>query len=166
MDRCRYPGLTSISGSEDPRRSISMVDPMQSHFDSFPLTPEPRLCFDPSQGVFYADFSGCVVHHSSDVEQIRVSLVSQLVPLGRKVPAIVNYEDFTVMPDAWEAYVDMAREVAQAHYSSVSRYTKGAFLRAKLGRSFHQRGIPPHIFGSEHDARKFLCYARQSDATT
>jgi propionate CoA-transferase len=135
---------------------------MQSHRNPSSLAPEARLYFDTSQEVFFADFSGCVIRHLADVEQIRVSLLRQLEPLGRKVPAIVNYEDFTVLSGAWEAYVDMAREVAQAHYSSVSRYTKGAFLRAKLGKAFYQRGVAPHIFGSEYDARRFLVCARQN----
>lgn len=134
--------------------------PMQSHRDSSSLTPRERFSFDADQEVFFADFSGCVIRHLADVERIRVSLLAQLEPLGRKVPAIVNYEDFTVLPAAWDAYVDMARQVAQAYYSSVSRHTKRAFLRAKLGKAFHQRGIAPHIFGSEHDARKFLCFSR------
>jgi propionate CoA-transferase len=134
---------------------------MQGHRDAFLLVPEARFYFDAVQDIFFADFSGCVVRHLEDVEQLRASLLEQLAPLDKKVPAIVNYEGFTVSPDAWDAYVDMAREVAQSHYSSVSRYTRGAFFRAKLGRSFHQRGIAAHIFGSEHDARKFLCCARQ-----
>jgi propionate CoA-transferase len=138
------------------------VESMQSHRDPCVLAPEARFYFDADQEVFFADFSGCVIRHPADVEQIRVSLLRQLEPLGRKVPAIVNYENFTVLPGAWDAYVDMARQVAQAHYSSVSRHTTRAFLRAKLGKAFHQRGIAPHIFGSEHDARKFLCFARQS----
>jgi propionate CoA-transferase len=138
-----------------------MVEPLQAQLDSLPLTPEVRLCFDSQQEVFFADFSGCVVRDLADVERIRASLLSQLVPLGKKVAAIVNYEGFTVLPDAWDAYVDMAREVAQAHYSSVSRHTKGAFLRAKLGRAFQQRGVVPLIFGSERDARNYLCNARQ-----
>jgi propionate CoA-transferase len=135
---------------------------MQSRRNLSVLAPEARFLFDAEQEVFFADFSGCVVRDLADVEQIRMSLLKQLEHLGQKVPAIVNYEDFTVLPGAWEAYVDMARHVAQAHYSSVSRYTKGAFLRAKLGKAFHQRGIAPHIFGSEHDARKFLSCARQT----
>ncbi|WP_156901917.1 hypothetical protein [Azohydromonas australica] len=139
-----------------------MVEPMQSHLHSSLLTPEPRLCFDPDQEVFFADFSGCVVRHLRDVEQIRALLLSWLAPLGKKVPAIVNYESFSVSPDAWDAYVDMAREVAQVHYSSVSRYTGGAFFRARLGRAFHQRGVAPHIFGSEHDVRRFLGCTRQN----
>jgi propionate CoA-transferase len=136
------------------------VKSMQSRRDPCLLTPEARFFFDTDQEIFFADFSGCVIHHLADVEQVRVSLLRQLEPLGRKVPAIVNYEDFTVLPDAWDAYVEMARQVAQAYYSSVSRYTKRAFLRAKFGKAFHQRGIAPHIFGSESDARKFLGFSR------
>jgi propionate CoA-transferase len=138
---------------------------MQSHRDPSALAPEARFCFDVGQEVFFADFSGCVVRDLADVEQLRASLIRELEPLGRKVPAIVNYEDFTVFPGAWDAYVDMAWQVAQAHYSSVSRHTKRAFLRAKLGKAFHQRGIAPHIFGSESDARKFLYCARQNAET-
>ena len=134
---------------------------MQSHRDTILPVSEARLCFDADQEVFFADFSGCVVRHSADIEHIRALLLRQLVPLGRKVAAIVNYEDFTVLPGAWETYVDMARHVAQSHYSTVSRHTKKAFLRAKLAKAFHQRGVAPHVFGSEHDARKFLCCARQ-----
>jgi propionate CoA-transferase len=74
----------------------------------------------------------------------------------------VNYEGFTVLPAALDAYVDMAQEVALAHYSSVSRYTTAAFLRgAKLGRAFQQRGMAPHIFGSERDALAYLYKVRQ-----
>jgi propionate CoA-transferase len=137
------------------------VKAMQYHRESFLLVPEVRFSFDADQEVFFADFSGCVVRHLADIEHIRESLLRQLVPLGRKVAAIVNYEDFTVLPDAVDAYVDMERQVAQKHYSSVSRHTEKAFLRARLGKAFHQRGVAPHIFGSERDARKFLCYARQ-----
>jgi propionate CoA-transferase len=136
------------------------VESTQSRRDPCLLTPEARFFFSTDQEVFFADFSGCVIRHPADVEQIRVALLRQLELLGRKVPAIVNYEDFTVLPGAWDAYVEMARQVAQAPYSSVSRHTKRAFLRAKLGKSFHQRGIAPHIFGSESDARKFLGLSR------
>ena len=137
---------------------------MQYRRDAFLVVPEARLHFDAAQDIFFADFSGCVVRHREDVEQLRASLLEQLTPLGKKVLAIVNYEGFTVLPDAWDAYIDMAREVAQAHYSSVSRYATGAFFRARLGRAFHQRGIAAHIFGSEQDARRFLCCARQGAA--
>lgn len=134
---------------------------MQCRLDAFLVVPEARFYFDAVQDIFFADFSGCVVRHLEDVEQLRTSLLEQLAPLGKKVPAIVNYEGFTVASDAWDAYVDMAREVAQGHYCSVSRYTKGAFLRARLVRAFHQRGVAPHIFGSERDARNYLCSVRQ-----
>ncbi|WP_156901919.1 hypothetical protein [Azohydromonas australica] len=137
---------------------------MQSRRDAFLVVPEARFYFDAVQDIFFADFSGCVVRHLENVEQLRASLLERLAPLGKKVPAIVNYEGFSVSPDAWDAYVDMAREVAQAHYSSVSRYTGGAFLRARLGRAFQQRGTAAHVFGTEQDARKFLCCTRQGAA--
>jgi propionate CoA-transferase len=137
------------------------VEPMQLEGDSSMEALEARFCFDPDQNVFFADFSGCVVRHAEDVEHVRASLLKHLSAREKKVPAIVNYEGFTVLPDALDAYVDMAQEVALAHYSSVSRYTTAAFLRAKLGRAFQQRGMVPHIFGSERDALAYLCKVRQ-----
>jgi propionate CoA-transferase len=130
--------------------------PMQFHCDLSALAPTARFSFDADQQVFFADFSGCVIRHLPDVERIRVSLLTHLEALGRKVPAIVNYEGFTLLPGGWDAYVDMARQVAQTHYNSVSRHTKHAFLRAKLGKAFHQRGIAPHIVRQRARCAKVL----------
>jgi propionate CoA-transferase len=78
------------------------------------------------------------------------------VPLGRKVPAIVDYDNFTVLPDALDAYTAMVQEVAGRWYSRVSRYTTSAFMRSKLGDALHHRGVAPHIFESAEEARRFL----------
>jgi propionate CoA-transferase len=135
---------------------IFRPEPMQLRPEMLRLPMEARFAFDAAQGVFFANFEGCTVRNAADVAQIRSLLLAQLQPLGQPVPAIVGYDNFTVLPDALEAYVDMAREVAAAHYSRVSRYTTSAFMRAKLGDALRQRGVAPHIFESAHEARQHL----------
>jgi propionate CoA-transferase len=101
---------------------------------------------------FFVDFSGCVVRHLKDVKWIRTSLLARVGPLGKKVPAIVNYEAFMVRLETLDACVAMALQVFPAYCSSVSRFATGAFLGARLARDFCQCGVVPHIFGSERDA--------------
>ncbi len=135
---------------------IFRPEPMQLRADMLRLPLEARFAFDLERGVFFANFAGCVVRDQADVDRIRALLLARLLPLGRKVPAVVDYDNFTVLPDALDAYVDMASEVAQAHYSTVCRYTTSAFLRAKLGDALRQRGVAPHIFETAAEASAHL----------
>jgi propionate CoA-transferase len=83
-------------------------------------------------------------------------LEASLITLGQKVPAIVDYDNFQVLPDALDAYVGMVHNVASRYYSRVSRYTTSAFLRSKLGQALQHRGVAPHIFESAEQARRHL----------
>ena len=70
--------------------------------------------------------------------------------------AIVNYDNFAVAPDLWDQYSDMVQQLTQDHYSAVTRYTTGGFLRAKLGEALRQRAVAPHIFETADEARAHL----------
>ena len=48
----------------------------------------------------------------------------------------------------------MVRNVVDRFYSGVSRYTTSGFWRMKLGESLEKRGVAPHIFESEAQARR------------
>ncbi|MEO7952974.1 MAG: acyl CoA:acetate/3-ketoacid CoA transferase, partial [Polaromonas sp.] len=135
---------------------IFSPEPMRLRDDMLRLPLAQRFTFDAQQGLFFANFEGWTVRTEADVEEIRGHLEQRLQALGRKVPAIVDYDNFTVLPDALEAYIEMAREVAERHYSRVSRYTTSAFLRSKLGEALSRRGVAPHIFESSDEARRHL----------
>jgi propionate CoA-transferase len=45
------------------------------------------------------------------------------------------------------------------YYTTVTRYSTGAFLRMKLGDALTKRDVAPHIFETEDDARAFLANA-------
>jgi propionate CoA-transferase len=122
-----------------------------------------RFVFDTSQGIFFANFEGLTVRTADDVAAIRATLEDKLAGLDRKVPALVDYDNFTVLPDVLDAYSDMVRDVASRFYSRVTRYTTSAFLRAKLGHALLSRGVAPHIFESAADARRHLHAGTRGD---
>ena len=87
---------------------------------------------------------------------ISAELESRLAPLSHQMRAVVDYRDFTVLPHALDEYSDMVRDVAGRCYSSVTRYTTIAFLRAKLGEALQRRDLAPHISERADDARDHL----------
>jgi len=59
--------------------------------------------------------------------------LQQVETAGHKVPAVVDYRDFRVLPDLEDAYWRMVEDVADRCHSSTTRYVTQAFLRARLG---------------------------------
>ncbi|HOM15061.1 MAG TPA: CoA-transferase, partial [Rubrivivax sp.] len=96
---------------------IFRPEPMRLREGMLRLPLAQRFDFDAEQGVFFANFEGLTVRTEADVDQIRAALEQRLRPLGRKVPAIVDYDNFSVLPDAMDAYSAMVRDVAGRHYS-------------------------------------------------
>jgi propionate CoA-transferase len=143
---------------------IFAAEPMGLRADLLQVPLAQRFTYDSQQEIFFANFEGISVRDAADVERIGASLEMRLTPLGRKVPAIVDYDNFTVSPEAEDAFFDMAHRVSQRHYLRVTRYTTSAFLRAKLGDALSQRQVAPHIFESSADARQHLeALARNED---
>ena len=131
-------------------------EPIGLRADMLCLPLDQRFTFDADRQHFFANFEGFTVRSVADIEAIRAELERRLAPLGRKVPAIVNYDNFTVAPDLLDAYVDMVRDVAGARYSNVTRYTTSAFVHARLGAALKDRGHAPHIFDSAQEAETRL----------
>jgi len=76
--------------------------------------------------------------------------------LGKKVFAIVNYDNFSILPELVDEYTDMVKGLVERFYSGVTRYTTSAFLRMKLGDALLKRRVAPHIYESREEARKAL----------
>lgn len=152
LDRMAFRPAISTSMREMPAH-IFRPERMGLRSDLLSLPLEQRFDYDPEQQRFFANFEGCTVRSMGDVAAIRAALEAKLTPLGRKVDAIVDYDNFIVLPDALDAYVDMVRDVAQAHYANVTRYTTSAFVHAKLGAALRDRDLPAHIFDSADEAQ-------------
>jgi len=73
-----------------------------------------------------------------------------------KVYAIVNYDNFTILPELIEPYSNMVKELMEDKYSGVTRYTTSAFLRMKLGEALSDEKSSANIFETAEEARERL----------
>ena len=130
--------------------------PMRFKEDWLALPLEARFWYDEADNLFFVNFEGLAIRSPDDVERIRRVFLERLAPIGRKVRAIVNYDNFVILPDMLDAYTDMVKDVVGRHYSGVTRYTTSAFLHMKLGDALSRRDVAPHIFESREEAERFL----------
>ena len=96
------------------------------------------------------------MRNERDIERIRQIVVDRLAPVGQRVYAIVNYDNFTIEPELLDAYSAMVRSLMDKYYVDVTRYTTSGFLRLKLGDALQKRGVAPHIYESAAEAEKSL----------
>jgi propionate CoA-transferase len=123
---------------------------------------EQRLTYHPNENLFFVNFEGHRIRDQKDVDQVRLAVESKLAPLGRKVYAIVNYDNFEIFPDIIDEYSSMVRGLVDRFYSGVTRYTTSSFLRAKLGDALKQRAMAPHIFETAEEATAHFASERKS----
>ena len=103
--------------------------------------------------MFFVNFERLSVHNRSEIRAIVKIVESKLAPLGHRVYAIVNYDNFSILPELLDEYSAAVRGLVDRFYSGVSRYTTSGFLRMKLGEALEKRGVAPHIFESAAEAQ-------------
>jgi propionate CoA-transferase len=138
----------------DPR--IFKDAPMGLREDMLAMPLEQRFSYDPQQNLFFINFEGLAVRNHKDVERIKKLVEKKLKPVGRKVYVIVNYDNFTILPEVTDEYACMVHDLVERFYSGVTRYTTSGFLRTKLGDAFQHREVAPHIYESADEARVHL----------
>jgi propionate CoA-transferase len=121
--------------------------------DMLAIPMRQRFTYDDQQDLFFVNLERFVVRSSADIKAIEKGAEAELTPLGRRVYAIVNYDNFSIPPELLDEYSDMVRLLTERYYSGVSRYTTSGFLRIKLGEALEGRGLAPHIFESADEAR-------------
>jgi propionate CoA-transferase len=117
---------------------------------------ERRLVYAADQNVFFINFERLAIRSRQDIDDVRAEIDRKLQPLGRKVYAIVNYDNFSIAPELIDAWTEMVRAVVERYYWGVTRYTTSNFLRMKLGDALTQRGLAPHIYESAEEAHHHL----------
>jgi propionate CoA-transferase len=135
---------------------IFAAEPMnlRDHLLSIPL--EQRFTYDPATNHFFVNLERFALRNPRDIERIRQIVVDRLAPLGKRVYAIVNYDNFTIEPQLLDAYSAMVRGLMDTYYADVTRYTTSGFLRLKLGDALQKRGVAPHIYESAAEAERLL----------
>lgn len=135
---------------------IFRPEPMGLKEDLLTVSLSERLSYDSKENLFFVNFEGFVVKTRNDIDEIEAMVVKILAPLGKKVYTIVNYDNFTIVPDLVEEYTGMVKSLVDRFYSGVTRYTTSAFLRMKIGEALAKRNVSPHIYESSEEARKAL----------
>jgi propionate CoA-transferase len=115
-----------------------------------------RFTYAPEQNIFFINFERLSIRSAQDIENVRAEIERQLTPLGRKIYAIVNYDNFSLPPELIDAWTDMVKRLVQRFYWGVTRYTTSGFLRVKLGDALARRGVVPHIYESAEEAHQHL----------
>jgi propionate CoA-transferase len=126
--------------------------PMGLRGDLLSLPLEQRFTLDEDKHVFFVNLERFSLRSADEIEKIRQIVEARLAPLGHKVKAIVNYDNFVILPELLDPYSDMVRGLTADFYSHVTRYTTSGFLRMKLGKALQKRGLAPHIYESAAEA--------------
>ena len=148
------PVLSAPPASMDAR--IFKEEPMDLRGDMLRLPLTRRFAYDAQQNTLFVNFEGYTVRSIADVRAIREQVLGHVAALGKRVQAIINYDNFSLLPEVLDAYMDMVSELVRDHYSGVSRYTTSNFLRMKLGDALKERGVAPHIVENAAQAQQHL----------
>ncbi len=131
---------------------IFRPEPMNLRADLVGIPLDQRFTYDPVQNLFFVNLERFALHSRDDIAAIEKTVETKLGRLGARAYAIVNYDNFTILPELLDEYSAMVRTLVDRFYSGVSRYTTSGFLRMKLGEALEKRGVAPHIFQSAEEA--------------
>ncbi|QEA38874.1 acyl CoA:acetate/3-ketoacid CoA transferase [Pistricoccus aurantiacus] len=148
------PAMPAPPSAMDGR--IFLDHPMGLRDDLLSRPLEQRFTFDAAEEIFFVDFENLRIKSQADIDAIRHAAESRLAPLGRRVYAVVNYDNFRIDEDLLETYTAMVSYLEEHYYSRVTRYTTSGFLRMKLGDALEQRALSPHIYDNAEEAREHL----------
>jgi propionate CoA-transferase len=135
---------------------IFQTEPMGLKNELLTLRLEDRLVYDPDHRLFFVNFEGLAVNTPEMVNDIRAAVEDVLKPVGHKVHAIVNYDNFRILPELVDEYIDMVKYLLENYYTGATRYTTSTFLRMKLGEALEERNVAPHIYESHEEAHRAL----------
>ena len=135
---------------------IFRFEPIGLKEDLLTIPLNERLIYDPEENLFFVNFEGYAIKTRKDIRDAKEAVEKILAPLGKKVHTIVNYDNFTILPDVVDEYTEMVKYLVNKYYTGVTRYTTSTFLRMKLGDALQKRGVKPHIYESHEEAHKAL----------
>jgi propionate CoA-transferase len=135
---------------------IFRPEPMGLRDALLDIPVEQRLAYDADSNTFFVNFEGFSVRTPAQIDRIQALVGERLAPLGHKVRAIVNYENFSILPELLDAYSAMVANLSERFYSDTTRYTTNGFLHVKLGDALGRREVAPHIYETAAEARAHL----------
>lgn len=120
---------------------IFRLEPMGLRDQLLSIPLDQRFTYDPQQNLFFVHFERLSVRSRAEIRAIVKAVEQKVGSLGHRVYAIVNYDNFSILPELLDEYSDAVRGLVDRFYSGVSRYTTSGFLRMKLGEALEKRGL-------------------------
>jgi RNA polymerase sigma factor (TIGR02999 family) len=91
-----------------------------------------------------------------DVQAVRQPVASRVAPPGNTICGVVNCAHRALAPEVLDARAEMVREPVDRHYLCALRWSSSGFLRDRLDPALAARGLAPHIYETDADARRAL----------
>jgi propionate CoA-transferase len=95
-----------------------------------------RYQLDLAHRLLFIDFEGLNIDTRAAVQAIEDYVTQLLEPVVRtpdeRLVAVVNYDNFSILPGLLDEYSEMVNRVTERFYSRVTRYGTGGFLKARL----------------------------------
>ena len=135
---------------------IFSPEPMGLKADLFAVALEKRLVYDSRENLFFVNLEAYSIRTVEDIEEVRSAVATILEPVGHRVYAVVNYDNFSISPELVGPYTDMVKGLVNRYYTGVTRYTTSAFLRMKIGAALEERKMAPHIYETREEAKAAL----------
>jgi propionate CoA-transferase len=146
----------------DARIFQSAIMGLKQDMLSIPI--ENRFSYDEAENLFFVNLEGLSVTTAAQLERIRAAVDEHAAAIGRRVYAIVNYDNVYFAPDLMDQYSQAVRSTTERYYLGVTRYTTSSFMRLKLGNVLQSRDVAPHIHESHREAAAWLAHQRTSRA--
>ncbi len=121
-----------------------------------------RVVYRPDADVLYLNFEGLSLDTAQDAETLAQALEAELASYGRRLAAVVNYDNFRLAPAAADRYWAMIRHNTTHYLSSTTRYSTNAFFRHQLGEAFAAAALDRHLYRSFDEAVHHLAPATAS----
>ncbi|MEO1119991.1 MAG: acyl CoA:acetate/3-ketoacid CoA transferase [Pseudomonadota bacterium] len=134
---------------------IFREEPMGLRHDLLELDLGSRITLDTANQRLFMNLEKMRLRTPEDVEKIRARVVELLDPLEHRVDAVANYDHTRIDEEIEDLWADTVAKLRERYYRNVSRYSRSAFMRMKLGRALG-RDQAPHIFETAEDAQQAL----------
>ena len=108
--------------------------PMNLRKRMLALPLSQRIDFDERGQVLFVNFEGLSITSAQDIADIELEVESKVLPLGKRVDVIVNYDHFSIRPELIDEYGAMVNRLAERFYAQVTRYAASSFVKARLDR--------------------------------
>ena len=151
LDRMDFEPIVREPRLMDAR--LFKAEPMGLREDLLRMPFEARFSYHDEHNILFLNFENLEVKTIDVVNAAKDRIRAIVEPLGHKVYAVVNYDGFLLDRDLEDAYLDAVTELGERYYHGVTRFTTSAFMHVKLGETLTKRGVAPHIFESEEEAK-------------